>query len=464
MKKNQSYSWARFLIIFCFFTGNLHANNIGNDLMDFFKRAGMVSNTTAPMVYKDQSAGYYSGGSVSTRNSVKNAQLATIQMPGFRAGCGGIDLWMGGMSHIKGEQLIGALRAVGTNMASYAFMLGVQTVSPMVYNLMNQLNELATQINQTNINSCEMAATALGGIWPKTDQSSHHLCSTMGTSLGVFSDHAASRQGCGAKGERENVLSKTAANSAYKDMLVGEFNLAWKVINSNSFLKSDPELARLFMTLVGSIIVRKSGDNYQTTTLPGHSDREDVLSGLLNGGQTPIYKCDETDKCLNPSMANINLSEQKALLKKTHATLESLVNKIHEDEEATQEEKDFLNSTHLPVYKMLNVVTAYRKGQAPLDIHQYGELIALDILYKYVLEVIDILHDSAAQLKAVQVDDAHMDRFLNQLRDARTRITERRKNAYQHMDTTLSFIKATQLIEKQLFVMMGNIANDHNLF
>ncbi len=95
-------------------------------------------------------------------------------------------------------------------------------------------------------------------------------------------------------------------------------------------------------------------------------------------------------------------------------------------------------------------------------IHQYGELIALDILYKYVLEVIDILHDSAAQLKSVQVDDAHMDRFLNQLRIDRERITERRQNTYQHMDTTLSFIKSTQLIEKQLYVMLGHVANEES--
>ena len=453
-----------FIIISLTLSFPSHAKNVGKDLIDFFQRAGMVSNNTAPQVYRDQSAGYYSGGNIVTRNSVRNAQLATIQMPGFRAGCGGIDMWMGGMSHIKASQLIDALRTVGTNMGSYAFMLGVQTVSPMVYNLMNELNAIATKINQTNINSCEMAATALGGIWPKTDQSSKHLCSMMGANLGYFSDHAASRQGCGAGGERENVLNQKNNNPAYKDMLVGEFNLAWKVIISNHFLSSDPELARLFMTLVGSIIVRKKGDeNYQAVNLPGHADREDVLSGLLNGGSTPIYKCDKEDKCLYPTISSITLHDNQALLTKTHQVLESLINKIYDDEEATPEEQDFLNSTRLPVYKMLNVTTAYRKGFAPIDIHQYGELISLDILYKYVLEVIDILHDSATQLKSVQVDDAHMDRFLAQLRVARERITERRQNAYQHMDTTLSFIKSTQLIEKQLYVMLGHVANEDNL-
>jgi len=446
------------------FSPCLSAKNIGDDLVDFFKRSGMVANRTAPRVYQDQAAGYYSGGSVVIRNSVKNAQLAHAQMPGFRAGCGGIDMWMGGMSHIKAEQLLEALRTVGTNMGSYAFMIGVQTVSPTVYNVMNELNALATWINQQNINTCEVGATVLGGIWPKTDQSSKHLCQAMGTNLGVFTDWAASRQGCGAKGDRESVLNrKNEQGSAYKDMLVGEFNLAWKVINLNSFLVSDPELARLFMTLVGSIIVRKAGeDQYQAINLAGHADRDDVLNGLLNGGPTPIYKCDTDDKCLYPNKEAITLNNKHTLLTRTQQILESLINKIYNDEEATLEEKDFLNSTRLPVYKMLNVMTAYRKGFAPVDIHQYGELISLDILYKYILEVIDILHDSTSQLKSVQVDDAHMDRFLDQLRLARERITERRQSAYQHMDTTLSFIKSTQLIEKQLYVMLGNVANDNN--
>ena len=101
-------------------------------------------------------------------------------------------------------------------------------------------------------------------------------------------------------------------------------------------------------------------------------------------------------------------------------------------------------------------------GHAPLDIHQYADLIALDVLYKYVLEVIDIVHDSVAQLRSVQVDESHMERFLNHLRIARERITVRRNNAFQHMDNVLSFIQSTQLIEKQVHSMMGTIASETN--
>ena len=449
------------------------ARGIGQDLMTFFKKAGLTSNVTTPGSYQDQAAGFYTGGSVVVRNGVRNAQVATVQMPGFRAGCGGIDLWMGGFSHIKSQQLVEMIRNIGSATASYAFMLAVQTVSPQIYNIMNELNNLATQVNQANINSCEVAATTLGGVWPKSDQASKHLCQAMGSNLGTFSDWSAARQGCGAGGDRERVF-KDRSDPRYKDMFVGEFNLAWKAIQANAFLSGDKELAQLFLTLVGSIIVRsgtsqtsyfqgKSGTDksYEVTHLTGFADRDDVITGLLMGGQTPLYVCHD-EACLKPELSQVLISENHALRKRVHAILESLVQKIYQDAEPTAEEKDFLNSTRLPVFKMLNVLTAFRKGHAPLDIHQYADLIALDVLYKYVLEVIDIVHDSIAQLRAVQVDDTHLERFLNSLRIARERITARRNNAFQHMDNVLSFIQSTQLIEKQLHVMMGSIAADTN--
>jgi len=354
------------------------------------------------------------------------------------------------------------LRNVGASAASYAFMLAIQTVSPQIYNLLNELNALATQVNQTNINSCEIAATTLGGIWPKTDQSSKHLCQAMGSNLGVFSDWSAARQGCGAGGDRESVLSRKGSDPKYKDMLVGSFNLSWKAIQANAFLRADAELAQLFMTLVGSIIVREEKDAFQVINLAGHADREDVMNGLLNGGETSIYKCDN-EHCLKPILEEkVRVSKAHALLTKTNRILTKLIRKIHQDEAITEEEEGFLNSTQLPVYKMLNVTTAFRRGTAPVDIHHYTELIAFDILYKYVIEVIDIIHDSVVQLKSVQVDEAHLTTFLESLSLARQHIIQKRQSAYQQMDTTLSFVQATQLIEKQLHAMLGSVANETN--
>ncbi len=441
---------------------------IRDDLTTFFNRAGMQSNINSVGAYQDQAAGYYTGGSLIARNTVRNAQLATVQMPGFRAGCGGIDAWTGGFSHINAKELVEMFRNIGSSALSYAFLLSLETISPQIYNLINELNAIATKINNLNINSCETAATMLGGLWPKSDQASKHLCQAMGTDLGVFSDWAEARHGCGAKGNREGILSKKTSDPRYKDLLVGEFNLTWKALQINQFLSSDQELAQLFMTLVGSIISRKEGvvnkdHPFTIKILTGHADRDDVLNGLLNGGKTPIYQCD-SEECLHPKLVTIDLPEGQGLRRKVHDTLTSLVDKVYQDTAVTKAEQDFLNATRLPVYKMLNVTTAYRRGTAPVDLHHYGDLIALDLLYKYIVEVIDVVQDSVSQLKSVQVNNTEIENLLKQLRIARERITVRRSSAFTQTDNVLSFIQATQLIEKQLHVMLGGVANEHNWF
>lgn len=434
---------------------------IDEDLKHFFNQAGMQSNINSPGAYQDQTAGYYTGGSLVARSPVHSAQLATIQMPGFRAGCGGIDAWTGGFSHINAKGLTNMLQSIGSSAASYAFLLSLQTVSPQIYNLLNELNAIATKINSLNVNSCEAAATMLGGLWPKSDQSSKHLCQAMGSDLGVFSDWAAARQGCGAKGERSSVLARKNGNQTYEDILGTEFNLSWKALQKNAFLQSDKKLSEMFMTLVGSIIAKQISEHYRTSLLPGHSDNDHVLKGLLNGGATSIYQCD-SEQCLNPTLATVTIDPNSALVRRVHNTLESLVQKIYDDTPISESEKGFLNATRLPVYKMLNVLTAYRGGAAPLNIHQYGDLIALDVLYQYVLEIIELTHQSVVELEKVQVDKSDIERFLNQLRRARERIHQRQQNAFQQMDSTLSMIQATELIEKQLHIMLGSVANEHN--
>ncbi len=74
--------------------------DVNSDLSSYFDNLGMVGNTTAPHAYQGQQAGYYSGGSLYARSSVRNVQLVDIELPSFRSGCGGIDAFAGGFSFI----------------------------------------------------------------------------------------------------------------------------------------------------------------------------------------------------------------------------------------------------------------------------------------------------------------------------------------------------------------------------
>ena len=181
--------------------------DIGSDLKTFFNSLGSASNVSGEGSYKDQAAGYYSGGSLFIRNQNRNLQPATLQLPSYSAGCGGIDVHMGGFSFVDSKQLIEFMRNIGSKATSYAFMLAVQSLTPQLYNVMNELNALAQEVNQFNINSCEAASTMVGSVWPKSDLASQHLCRTMGANFGKVSDLDA-RSSCLWRGKREGCYSQ----------------------------------------------------------------------------------------------------------------------------------------------------------------------------------------------------------------------------------------------------------------
>ena len=72
--------------------------NINNDLDSYFNGLGYSSNTTSPHAYHGQQAGYYTGGSASMRTQVRDVQIMQLNLPSYRSGCGGIDIYAGSFS------------------------------------------------------------------------------------------------------------------------------------------------------------------------------------------------------------------------------------------------------------------------------------------------------------------------------------------------------------------------------
>ena len=437
------------------------AGDIQQNMASFFEKMGGIAHTTAGSAHQDQTAGHYTGGSLYARNTVHNTQLATILTPGYRAGCGGIDLHFGALSYLSGEQLTQALRAIGSSMASYGLLLAIETMSPQVKNIMTELNDLAQKINMSNINSCKMAATTLGAILPRSDAANHHLCTMIGNdkTYGGFSDYAAANQGCGSQGKRNEVLQGGANHPKFAKMLGSEFNLAWKAIQENAFLNQDRELAEFFMSLSGTILSHQKDDGFEISSKASLVDRNSLLTTLLYGGSTTIYSCDgDTTKCLKLKQETLTIAADKSLVSLTRKVLIGIQNKIYEDTPLDKQEIAFLDSTKLPFYKILNVSTAYRREAAPVMVSEYAELAAVDVLFHYLEEIITVIEESVAHIKSAQVDDTQIGRFEEGLRQAKLRVYQKRMAGMQEMDKILSMIRKTEMVEKVITGQMGVIA------
>jgi len=454
----------RYFLFLCLIASSAHAD-VGKDLTKFFNKLGGASNISKPGAYEDQRAGFYTGGNIFARNQVHNSQLATIQMPGYRAGCGGVDMFMGAFSHISSDKLVESLKAIGSNAGSFAMMIALEEMSPIVKNTMTELNDWAQKINSANVNSCEIAATALGSVWPRSEIAKGHMCKMIGTEgkYGGFSDYAAARQGCGAGGERNKVMTAAENDPRFKSMLGTEFNLAWKAIQENHFLSQDLKLAEFFMSVSGTIIsYKEANDDFKLHSHASLANNNELLGALLHGGRVEIYKCTDNtgnaNKCLKLVKSAITIDADKSLIGQVRKVLESVQNKIYADEALSASEIAFLNSTRLPFYKIINVSTAFRRGQSPVDILDYAELGAVDILFQYLTEILDVINESADHIRSAQIDDTQITAFLQSLGEVRKRIMDRRMGSFKEIEQVINMVKKTELLEKTILNKAGSLS------
>lgn len=434
---------------------------VNSDLNSYFDDLGFQTNVTNPSAYNGQTAGYYSGGSVFTRDAVRDVQIAQIDLPSYRAGCGGIDMFTGGFSFVNSDQLVAASKNIMNNAAGYAFNLTMETATPEIANTMKYIQDVANKVNQASMNSCETAAGLVGSVWPKTQQAQKDVCASIGTGQGIFDDWASARQGCGAGGQASSTMA--GANGAFKNLVLDNGNLAWKAIQQNSFLQSDTELAQLFLSLSGSVILRKNGTNDDATNtftlLPSLADNDSLLKGLLHGGQVSLYKCDTTDSdgCLNPTVTSLTISDSSSLQGQVNALLNDMVSKIYTDEKLTSAEIGLLQSTRIPVYKMLNVQSAFYQDKSILDVSEYSDVIATDILIQYLTESLNVVKVSGGTL---QYPPEVMKQFEDGIDKARAHVQAIQKTAYSQIAMSNQLIQQTQTIEQmlagQLSTQLGN--------
>lgn len=135
----------------------LRAGDLNTEVNNMFNNLGAIGNYTAPGAFRGQAYNTYTGGNFMMRSPNKVYQLAAIQFPSAKAGCGGIDVFGGSFSHISAEEFKNMLRNITAALPGIAFQLALEAVSPLLGGLTKWAKGLETWINNARINSCETA-------------------------------------------------------------------------------------------------------------------------------------------------------------------------------------------------------------------------------------------------------------------------------------------------------------------
>ncbi len=426
--------------------------NMQDDLQKAFAAMDFKSNVTGP--YEAQRSGYYSGGSLYARGQVRNQNIANISLPKMTAGCGGIDMHMGGFSYIDSKQVQVLAKEIMSNGVSYGFGLALETVSPLIANSFKDLRNVVNSINNMNINSCEMATGLVGSVFPKTEESQRQICQSA-SSTGIFKDYVSARMECGNNGDaRDKAYNKLKNEPGYESQLLGSMNFAWQAIRNNPLFSGDDELSEVMMSLSGTVIYIQGSDKTPATKrqLPSLAVTSEFINGLMHGGSIPVYKCDDykKDGCLNPTLqaSKVTITTEDSFINLVRSKLTSIVNKIKSiDEPLNESEIKFIQSTSLPVYKMLNVQSAYAKGLSVLDVTTYSEVIATDMLYQYLEESIN---EVLLKAKTLQLPQEEYNDFIKNIEIAKLNIRNRKLDTYQARTLQIQMIEQTIQMEQRL--------------
>jgi len=376
----------------------------------FFDKFNIASNTTSADASNTELGVHFLGTSGTVRTGVVDISPVHVQVPSFSAGCGGIDFTLGGINIASKEEMKKALRSIATNGIGYAFLLGIETVSPVVASTMKQMQTWANQLNAININSCEIASSLVQGVWPKTQRASSYICEHAGSENPIFKDLIEARHGCRERDKRDATFSKVKTGN--QDVLVGSYNIAWKALAQTSL---DEDTKNLFMNVTGTIVVKE--EKAVHIYPPMFKKAVDLLR--FGGTLEKAYKI-EKDGIEVKNTDPIQIRPENAWKPKIYRLLKQIQEKIltenkERGQALTEEERNLISTTHFPMGSLLSLMTQYNGKGAVIALDRYSDLIAFERVLAFAEEVSrDILHKAQA-LRAVQVNGYELDEYIKQV-------------------------------------------------
>ncbi len=406
---------------------------------------GVSSNVNKPEIWQDQLSGYASGGSIYVRAPSNNLQIVSVNMPSFDMGCGGIDINFGGLGYVNGEQIIELLKNIGSSTISYSALLAIKSVSPQIADLLETIESMTRFANSMNINSCQMGAAIAGGSFSKTEAGQRLACQArqMGTGVGSnLSNAFTAHVNC----NKQDAMRKNNQDEQ-SSLLPSEYNLVWYALDKHA-QGLDAIDRELLMSISGTVIQKNGTFEHKGSLLKDGK----ILEGIIFGDKqirSESYSCDEQKQCL--TLSKIKKVYDKPIIEQIRSLLESMSEKFIKETKDNQQklsdqEKDLVSKTSIPILKMISSNVAYRGDKATHAIMDYAESIAFDYVIGYLDSLMDIVYLAISNLEHAQIEGIAIKNFKDELKDIRRILYQERSIVLDRLNTLLSVKKRAEYI------------------
>ncbi|PHR62196.1 MAG: hypothetical protein COA43_00715 [Robiginitomaculum sp.] len=456
----------KYMVLFalaCFpVQGAFAQDNVKQSLDKMWSDAGMTVSVQGAQRYKTQEANYVTFGNVSIRAPQESYNLLSLQAPKVTAGCGGIDLYLGGFSFISSEQLEAMFKGIAQNAPPIAFMLAMETFAPQLNAQLKELAQKADKINQFSMQSCADLEQNIGGLFNQIPAVQRQQCINTALANGDASDRADAIAFCTNQGRATQ--TQDAATPKQKELFPEGNNYTWNSLKKHIFL--DNEQREFIMTMVGSVVVQKrvnDNDEPRIDFLPATVSDKSKLNILLYGGDLEILSCQgEYDKCLEApsSFKTVNIPANRAFASRTAQMLVEIYTKKKNRQALSDEEIAFVNNVQFPILRIINLYSAYYpESQVSAELTAMSEIIAIEIVSDYLSKTIATAK-VASSVSGISLKELSTE-WLNSMDNAQNTILEYQQTYHARKQQVMAYTALLDRIESEV---QGRISSSMQSF
>jgi conjugative transfer pilus assembly protein TraH len=117
--------------------------------------------STGPSSFKSQKRGFYSLGGFQGRINTSVDHPISVQLPKLSSGCGGVNLFYGGVSFMDEAFLVQKLENAMQAAPAIAFDMAIKTVTKEFSETLGKFEQIANQLNNLQLGDCAIAKSAV---------------------------------------------------------------------------------------------------------------------------------------------------------------------------------------------------------------------------------------------------------------------------------------------------------------
>lgn len=374
---------------------------------------GTMSNVSKGAIVQDQLSGHMVGGSVLLKSPpIEDLQPINFQAPSCRLGglpCGAqLDLRGGALSFIKSAAMERFLKEMVQNVGGYAAIMAIKTICPQCENIMTYLEQMQRNINQFNINSCDMATGISNGLLSKMNKGAELTRQSDLVITGGGSDMADIRDK-----SKNDTRDPTKSNRELESLLGDNFNLVWKALDKKIDNGGDARgFKELLMSISGTIIGKKDENSKHSVIHKKSLVNKELIEefiGMRSGNvDLELYQCNETYLCLYPSKVKTRLAAKDTLYGSIDEMLVSMVQKIKNNSgNFTEEEENLIALSSIPLVNKIQRDLVINPDNAYLTVRmaEFVESLCYDVVTNYLTKLLQETSEAVSELSYLQIVD-----------------------------------------------------------